>query len=126
LAYKKPKKTPTEPVTTDDFCRLTHQIKAVEQDLEAENEKARAIERKIDALEVKKKILLDSLKAREETTGDRSGTTVAAQDYVKALERKLETKELTIAILANVIRLSGLRSEGIKDDGIQRLSQTQG
>jgi hypothetical protein len=60
---------------------------------------------------VKKKIVLDSLKAREEKAGDRSGATIAAQDYVKVLERKLETKELTIAILTNVIRLSGLRSE---------------
>jgi hypothetical protein len=81
--------------------------------LEVENEKARVIKRKVDALKVKKKILLDSLKAREEITGDRNRnrTIVAAQDYAKALERKLEIKELTIAILANVIRLSGLRSK---------------
>jgi hypothetical protein len=81
--------------------------------LEVENEKARVIKRKVDALKVKKKILLDSLKAREEITGDRNRnrTIVAAQDYAKALERKLGIKELTIAILANVIRLSGLRSK---------------
>jgi hypothetical protein len=77
LIYKKSKKTLTEPVITDDFCRLAHQIKAVEQDLEAENERIKIIERKIDALEIKKKILLNSLKTREETTGDRNEVTIA-------------------------------------------------
>jgi hypothetical protein len=36
---------------------------------------------------VKKKILLDSLKAREEITNDRNKTIIAAQDYVKALKK---------------------------------------
>jgi len=71
----------------------------------------RALEQKIHALEVKRKILVDRLKAREETTGDQGVATAAAQDHGKALERKVERKELAIAILANVIRLSNLPSE---------------
>jgi hypothetical protein len=45
--------------------------------LEAENEKARVIKRKIDILKIKKKILLDSLKAKEKITNDRNKITIA-------------------------------------------------
>jgi hypothetical protein len=71
----------------------------------------RALEKKIDALEEKRKILIDRLKTREETIGDRDGSIDTIQGRVKVLERKVERKELAIAILANVIKLSSLPFE---------------
>jgi hypothetical protein len=76
LAYKKRKKIPIKPVITDDFYQLIHQIKTVEQNLEAKNEKTRVIKKKIDILKVKKKILLNSLKAKEKIINDRNKITV--------------------------------------------------
>lgn len=86
-------------------------MKVVEQDLEAEKEKTRTLERKIDALEKEKKTLADGLKAGEGTDCDRDRTMALAQGRVQRLERKLERRELAIAIVHNVMKLPKLPSE---------------
>jgi chromosome segregation ATPase len=108
LAHKKPKKTAGEPTIVDKTSPLATRLKDAEQDLETEKEKVKALEKKIDALEEGRMVLIARLKAREETIGGRDGSIAAVQDHDKMLKKELERKELAIAIVADVIKLLSL------------------
>jgi hypothetical protein len=55
-----------------------------------------------------KKILINRLEARQETVGGRDGSIASAQDRGGVLEKRVGRKELAIAILENVLKLSRL------------------
>ncbi len=106
MARKKPKKTPGKLTIINETSPLVTRLKDTEQNLETKKKKIRALEKKIDALEEEKIILIARLQAREETIGDRDGSIAADQDCAKILKKELERKELAIAIVADVIKLS--------------------
>lgn len=56
---------------TDDASLLATWIEVAQQDLESEKEKVRILEKEIDTLKEARKILINRLKVRQETVGDR-------------------------------------------------------
>jgi chromosome segregation ATPase len=108
---KKPKRTAGELAIVDKVSSLVVRLEDVEQDLTAGKEKARSLEKKIDALEEGRKALRAGLKATEGPNCDQDRTVAAAQGRVHSLERKLERRDLAIAIVDNVIKLPKLPFE---------------
>jgi hypothetical protein len=92
----------------DEISPLAIRLKDIEQDLKTKKEKIRVLEKKIDALEKKKMILIVRFKTREEIISSRDRNIAAVQDYDKILKKKLERKKLVIAIVANMIKLLNL------------------
>jgi hypothetical protein len=96
---------------TDDASLLATWIEVAQQDLESEKEKVRILEKEIDTLKEARKILINRLKVRQETVGDRDESIALVQDRRKVLEKRAGRKELVIAILENVLKLSRLPYE---------------
>jgi hypothetical protein len=59
-------------------------------------------------MEKKKMILIARFKVREETIDSRDGSIVVVQYRDKIFKKELERKELAIAIVADMIKLSSL------------------
>lgn len=110
-ARKKPKRTAGELAIVDKVSSLVDRLEDVEQDLTGEKEMAGSLEKKIDALEKWRKALIAGLKATEGPNCDQNRTMAAAQGRVQSLERKLERRDLAIAIVDNVIKLPKLPFE---------------
>lgn len=108
---KKLKQTEGEPASMDDASLLATWIEAAQQDLESEKEKVRVLKKEIDTLKEARKMLINRLKARQDTAGDRGESIAMAQDHGKVLEKRVGRKELAIAIFGNVLKLSRLPFE---------------
>jgi hypothetical protein len=64
--------------------------------------------KKINTLKERKIILINNLKVREKTTGDQDKIFNKIQNRIKIFEKKQEKNDLTIIIIADIIKLVNL------------------